>query len=353
MHRYKTQLCVHFESRGACSYGNQCAFAHGKSELQQKTRAPREKNNTYSKSPGLQQKMGRHNGLKDAGGKGSKGGKGGKGVAGSSSSGSLSRNQHDYGSNIGSGNVKSWTNTYDSGAANGATPRHLKENAPHQAAAFAAPEEPVGRLGAGWDDYGSDLGGGWDAATLMDELATAPAPQEAHALPREVNVYEGRSFFDLKSARGMQSTYGERNAMARENNAPFVPKKYINGLNDNWFSKAPHHASAAHRSEERTMPVRTEPPLMPPPPSMSFTSAFEQRYEHGNGQSAEAKGALSSDFVSPVDEVGSMFSPMGLRGQFALGQDTGDVDVEAFALGTFEGNPGIGGFNQCFKDGRY
>jgi hypothetical protein len=38
---FKTQLCLHFTKKGACWYGDQCNFAHGKSELRDNKPAPK------------------------------------------------------------------------------------------------------------------------------------------------------------------------------------------------------------------------------------------------------------------------------------------------------------------------
>ena len=43
---------MHFESRGTCSYGARCAFAHGKTELQRKGQALKEHAASRSKEPG-------------------------------------------------------------------------------------------------------------------------------------------------------------------------------------------------------------------------------------------------------------------------------------------------------------
>ena len=37
---FKTQLCLHFTNKGACWYGDQCNFAHGKGELRKPAHKP-------------------------------------------------------------------------------------------------------------------------------------------------------------------------------------------------------------------------------------------------------------------------------------------------------------------------
>jgi len=348
VHRYKTQLCVHFESRGLCSYGNQCAFAHGNSELQQKVRTAREKNNAFSKSPRTHQKMGQHYSSIHKGGKGSKGG---KGVTGGSRSNGSNRNQNYYGGSGAGENISNGTNSSDDSTADGSTPRHSKTKVSYQTAAFfAAPSEPVGRLGNGWNECMGNLGDGWGEASQQDVIFTPPVPRELCMLPKQGIQDEGKSFFDLKSARGIQIPNGEEYVMARNNSEPIETYYYSNEQKAGWFSKA--SPSATHRSEETSVPLHhAGSPLELPPPNMSFPSAVERHNGHEHRHSADVSGGIPSE-VSPVGDMGSIFSRMGLQGQFALGQDDGGVDVEAFALGIL-GGPGFGGLNYGFEGGKY
>lgn len=340
---------MHFESRGLCSYGNQCAFAHGKSELQQKVRTAREKNNAFDKSPRTHQKMGQHNSSIHKGGKGSKGG---NGVTGGIRSNGSNRNQNYYGWSGAGENISNETNSSDDSTADGSTPRHLKTKVSYQTAAFAAPSEPVGRLGNGWNECMGKLGDGWGEASQQDVIFTPPVPPELYMLPKQGIQDEGKSFFDLKSSGGIQLPTGKQYVMARNTSEPIETKHYSNERNADWFSKASHHPSATHRSEETSVPLHhAGSPLELPPPNMSFTSAFERHNGHEPRHSADVSGGIPSE-VSPVGDMGSIFSRMGLRGQFALGQDDGDVDVEAFALGIL-GGTGIDGLNYGFEGGKY
>ena len=37
---YKTELCENFRTKGSCTYGRKCHFAHGFEEMQYRVRAP-------------------------------------------------------------------------------------------------------------------------------------------------------------------------------------------------------------------------------------------------------------------------------------------------------------------------
>jgi butyrate response factor 1 len=37
VHKYKTEMCKNFETYGKCKYGDECSFAHGRSQLMVKS----------------------------------------------------------------------------------------------------------------------------------------------------------------------------------------------------------------------------------------------------------------------------------------------------------------------------
>lgn len=333
--RYKTQLCVHFESRGSCSYGVRCAFAHGKSELQRKAHSPKEQDNAPAsgKTPKV-----RGGGSRDGSSKGDRCSKSdlrtsngsitsSSGVGGSSRNVSRAKGSGDSGkvarTGAGSGLSKG----------NGSSPRQAKPPARLLAAAAAAPAENVGSLGGGWDDSAGNLGGGWDAATLLDEAAAPPSaptpPAKAAApahrappqdpFPPHRNGGGGGSFFDM-TARGGRISSG----------APAT------GFGD-WLRKTPPPPveAAVDRAQHSPLATVALPPFFAaapvlPPPSQRYAGGFDGyggRASEGNGGGMPGQG-----------ELGDILSRMGL-GRFAVGlPDNGDVDVEAFALGAMGGH---------------